>query len=283
MIKPINDSLFSLLDRVYLYFDKRKIRRTKNLHLIPGFKNRRGGKISYAEWAHVIGIFQTLIHQNLTNADQVDVLDIGCGTGLLGIAAEPFIRKGSYQGIDVNRTDIDFCSSHFKMDNYQFSHIDLVNPSYAQMQNQNLIPWEIKDRSKDLVTALSVWTHLREDHGRYYFQEIDRVLKVGGKAIITMFYLDDRYDDSLATRQNAQGRFHSTNQSLWVFDQKAYESDHWYTPRWTKYPEEAIGIKPAGLQKMSKDTGLKKIEYYPGNWKEQPGLYFQDILIFEKT
>jgi len=52
--------------------------------------------------------------------------------------------------------------------------------------------------------------------------------------------------------------------------------------KWVKVPENAIGVTPEGLTKLINSSGLKQIEYYPENWKEQPGIFFQDILIFEK-
>ena len=96
------------LDRIYIYFDKFLLRRTRNLRLIPSIYRRKGGKKSYAEWAHVIGIFQTIFCQNLKSENNV-VFDIGCGTGLLGIAAEPHVNEGGkYIGIDVSVRDIGF-------------------------------------------------------------------------------------------------------------------------------------------------------------------------------
>ena len=80
------------IDNQYLAMDRSFIRRTKNIRLIPTEENRRGGKYSYAEWAHVIGIFQTLMFVHLKNKEDNTILDIGCGTGLMGIASEPFLR-----------------------------------------------------------------------------------------------------------------------------------------------------------------------------------------------
>src|ERR1700759_3009756 len=97
---PYNDSIFRRID-------KKHIRRTRNIRLIPDFRNRRGGKLSYAEWAHVTGIFQTIIFQTLGQKTGNRILDIGCGTGLLGIASDPFVSEGgSYTGIDVMMEDI---------------------------------------------------------------------------------------------------------------------------------------------------------------------------------
>ena len=44
----------------------------------------------------------------------------------------------------------------------------------------------------------------------------------------------------------------------------------------------AIGITGKGIDAMLKSSGLKVSQYYPGNWKENPGIYFQDVLILEK-
>jgi hypothetical protein len=44
-----------------------------------------------------------------------------------------------------------------------------------------------------------------------------------------------------------------------------------------------MGVKPDGIKKMIENTNLSWIETHQGNWKEQPGMFFQDILVFEKT
>lgn len=283
MLKKIAHKFFPQIDKAFRGIDRQHIRRTKNLRLIPDFKNRRGGKLSYGEWAHVIGIFQTLIYQNLSAKAGNHILDIGCGTGLLGISAEPYTSgEGTYTGIDVMREDINYCKENFKNKNYNFIHFDIANPRYASNQSKILKAWPIEDNSKDLVTALSVWTHLREEDARFYFKEIYRVLKPKSRAIITFFYLDEDYEASLTIRKNERGRFHSTNQMNWVFDKKAYDSEDWFTTKLVKNPEDATAISKKGMETIIKESGLKLIQYNPGNWKEKPGMYFQDILVFEK-
>ncbi|MHB8208604.1 class I SAM-dependent methyltransferase [Mucilaginibacter sp.] len=279
----MNNTFFSWFDKKFIKVDRTHILRTKNIRLIPDFKNRRGGKLSYAEWAHVIGIFQTIIYQNLENKTGNQILDIGCGTGLLGIAAEPFtFNGGSYTGIDVMSKDINFCKAHFESDNYKFIHFDVANPTYANTQSAELKPWPIESNSKDLVVALSVWTHLSEADAIFYFKEIERVLRKGQKAIITFFVLDEDYQASLNKRTDATGQFHNTSQKEWIFDVAAYDSKNWFTTTGAKTPEDAIAVSKEGLATLIKESGLKLVQHYPGNWKEIPGVFFQDVLIFEK-
>lgn len=284
MTKKIYSRAQVLLDKLFRDLDRKQVLRTKNIQKIPGVANRRGGKVSYAEWAHVTGIFQTLLYQHLPNKSGNRVLDVGCGTGLLALAAEPFISDGgSYTGIDVMAEDIEFCKKHYQQEAYQFIHFDVSNPTYASNQSVDLKPWPIEDDSMDLVTALSVWTHLSEEHAEYYFKEIYRVLKPDGRAVISFFYLDDLYEASLEKRQNALGRFHSTNQMLWVFDQPAYESKDWFSPKWVKEFEDAIGVNSDGMDRLVTVSHLGQTKYYPGNWKEIPGVFFQDVFVFDKT
>lgn len=74
------------------------------------FGERHGGKASYGEWCHVIGIFQTLMYQQLRNKTGNTILDAGCGTGILAIASEPFLgENGKYIGIDVQPEEIEIC------------------------------------------------------------------------------------------------------------------------------------------------------------------------------
>jgi SAM-dependent methyltransferase len=275
---------YKLLDPVYSYLDKKHIRRSRSLAHIPAERNRRGGKYSYAEWGHVIGIFQTLMYLHLERASGNRILDIGCGTGLLSIASDPFVSGGGhYTGIDVSRRDIAFCQGHFDPQRFSFVHLDVANTAYAAGQQNSLKPWPVEDSSFDMVTALSVWTHMKEDEALFYLSEVQRVLRPGGTAIITVFLLDEAYRQSLSARSARPGAYHMTMQDQWIFSQPAYGSDAWFCPAWaSRVPELAIGITPAGLDRLLQRSGLELAASHPGNWKEAPGLYFQDVLVLKK-
>lgn len=283
MIQKIKNRLFPAIEKLYFERDKKDIRRAKNIGLIPMSAGRRGGKRSYAEWAYVSGILQTIFYQNLENKENNQILDIGCGTGLLSIAADPFIQGGgAYTGIDVMIKDIEFNKNHYPKETHQFIHHDVANRMYAEEQKGQQLPWKISSDYYDLMTALSVWTHLTEKDAKYYLTEVDRVLKPAAKAVISFFYLDDIYEQSSERRNKDISAFHNSSPKEWTFDQNAYESKEWKTPKWTSIPEIAIGVTPKGLESAIADLSLELVNYYPGSWKEQAGIFFQDILIFEK-
>ena len=272
------------LDHLSLDADKARIRRTRNLRLIPYLPNRTGGKVAAVEWGHVIGIFQTLMFTQLNGKRDAHILDVGCGSGLLAIAGEPFVSDGGrYTGIDVIHKEIAFCRQHYVDPWFQFQHLNLNNAFYTMEQGSTHIPWDIADASQDLVTALSVWTHLNEADATFYFKEINRVLKPGGKAIITFFLLDDTYYDGITNRQDAPGRYHMTPQTKWIFDQPINNSQNWFSPGWVAIPENAVGVQMNGLEQLVDQTQLRIHAIHPGNWKEQPGVFFQDIVTLEKV
>ncbi len=275
---------FERIDKAYLYFDKTLIRRTKNLRLVPNLPDRTGGKLSYGEWCHVIGIFQALLYMNLSRKTDNMILDVGCGSGIIGIASEPFIeKKGRYIGLDVNEKDINFCKNHYPDESFLFKHLCTFNQAYAPEQRQCGRQWDIPDKSIDMLTALSVWTHLNEKDAVFYFKEIGRVLKPGGKAIVTFFLLDKTYYDSLEIRSDKPGRYHNTNQTKWIFDNPCSQSGMWFNPKWVKMTEDAVAITERGIDTLISNTGLNICDIHTGNWKEVPGIFFQDVLVFSKV
>lgn len=275
---------FTALDREFTDQDKAMVYRTRNILLIPRYPDRWGGKVSYAEWAHVIGLFQTLFFLLLDRKQGNLILDFGCGAGLLGIAAEPFLAPGGrYIGLDVLREQIEFCRSWYPPDRFSFIHHDVAHPIYNP-HGSSSPSWPVDNASMDMVTALSVFTHLGEEESLLAMREVSRTLRIGGRAMITAFLLDGAHDELLAAPATpGPSRYHNTEASTWRFERPCSPSGQWRRPAWADVPEKAIGLTEAGLKRLLGQTSLSLEAVYPGNWKERPGIFFQDILVLRKT
>ncbi len=100
----------------------------------------------------------------------MSVVDLGCGSGRLAHAlGESFDLD--YVGIDIVQALLDYAATK-SPSNYRF----VLNRSLT-------IP--CKDASADFVTAFSVFTHLLHSESFLYMQDIKRVLKVGGKLVLS--------------------------------------------------------------------------------------------------
>ena len=98
-----------------------------------------------------------------------DVLDFGCGCGRV----TRYFRDhpGSVAGSDVNGEAVAWCS-----DNLRFGRF---------AENGLAPPLTFADETFDLVYALSVFTHLTEDLQLAWRDELRRVLRPGGRVLIT--------------------------------------------------------------------------------------------------
>lgn len=102
--------------------------------------------------------------------DTVDsVLDFGCGCGRVTRYWRDF--DGAVCGSDVSRKAIEWCR-----DNLDFA---------AFVHNGLAPPLDLEDERFDLVYALSVFTHLTADLQLAWRDELRRVLKPGGRLLLT--------------------------------------------------------------------------------------------------
>jgi 2-polyprenyl-3-methyl-5-hydroxy-6-metoxy-1,4-benzoquinol methylase len=103
------------------------------------------------------------IHQRYPGRQDLDILDAGCGTGLM---LQELSHLGAVEGIDISEEALQFCRKR-GLDNV--SHADVLDLPFAS------------DRF-DFVTALDVLEHLDDDTGA--LREFRRVLKPGGRVFI---------------------------------------------------------------------------------------------------
>ena len=265
MFQSLLTGAADLLERLYLPLDRAGIAQVRPLRRVP---RRRWRQAAYAEWCHTVGIFRALLVTHAPYTENARILDVGCGAGLLAAASEPLL--GHYTGIDLDPQVIAFCQRHYPAGAFSFQHLDTYHPLYAPDQTHSKALWDVRDASVDVVVSRTAWTHLAEEDARFYFREINRALRPGGRAILGFFLLDDVYHLNLERLD-----------PRWVFNQRL--SENWYHPAGVRRAEAAIAITPWGVEQLLAHGGLKLLHTYPGSWKQGAGLFFRDVLVFEKT
>lgn len=166
-----------------------------------------------------------LVLQNLEVAKDAAMLDIGTGCSIFPLLL-------AVRGCIVYITDIDDKALHEQLkilNRGGLSH--LLNQGRIFVENQDVRKLTFPSNFFDRVTAISTIEHIREDGDTKAAQELARVLRPGGKAVITVPYSQ---------------KFCENESSPWV---RYFER---------RYNDEAI------LERLIKPSGLliSKIQYF---------------------
>lgn len=102
---------------------------------------------------------------------EIRILEWGCGPGRIVQHIPIVFQKSEVFASDYNKQTIEWCNKH----------INKVSFSVNQLSPPLSYPPEFFD----LVYALSVFTHLSEEHHLAWLEELYRVLKINGLLLIT--------------------------------------------------------------------------------------------------
>ena len=277
---------WSRLEAAFRAGERREISRIRVLSRIPRYVDRLGGlgTRTYGEWCYTIGAFNSILFLHLPPSRPLAMLDVGCGAGRLYLAVEPMMTEDDrYVGVDIGRAQIETCRRTYHDPRAEFVFYDAPNAQYSASRREGPAEWPLGERRFNLVTALSVWTHLAQVDWIAYLGQVRDRLTEDGVAMITFFVLDDDYEASLPARSGSISRFYPEPQDKWVFDRPAYGSTEWFCPAWVPHPETAIGVTKAAFDREVAAAGLRVEAFYPGSWKEKPGLFFQDVAILRRA
>lgn len=205
---------------------------------------------------------------------QERVLDLGCGIGRMALPLTQYLDGGTYDGVDVAATGIDWCEANItaRYGNFRFQRLDLRHPIYnpdGTLETRDVrLPFA--DGAFDFVFMTSVLTHLEAEEIRAYARELRRVMAPGARCFVTAFMLNRPAREGLVA-----GR------GVLPFDGASTEKRiHAYADN----PSAAVAYDEDYLLSLFLGFGLRRrrLPIY-GRWsgRQTPGPSFQDINILE--
>jgi SAM-dependent methyltransferase len=196
------------------------------------------------------------------------VLDVGCGIGRMALALTGYIRSGSYEGFDIIGSAIDWCKESITPAHpqFRFTHADIFNKSYnsgGKVQPSNFT-FPYPDKSFDFAFLTSVFTHMFPKDIAHYMSELSRVIKPGGRCLITWFLVNN---ESARLVDSGKSRLPMTHICPG------------YCTINRKTPEYAVGIPEIDAIEFYIRNGFSTEPIHYGTWCGRQGMSFQDIIV----
>lgn len=204
----------------------------------------------------------------LTPKDRV--LEIGCGTGRMALPLTRYLDGGTYDGFDIAKPAISWCRYVYgrRYSHFHFHYADIRSDLYNRRGREQAETFQLPfpDNAFDFVFLTSVFTHMLPHAVQNYLAEIRRVMKPGGRCLITFFLITPESEHLMQTG-GADIEFTGTENVYYVADPEHVEAA-------VAYPEEVVRdyFRQHGLQIA------EPIRY--GSWcGRKDGLSFQDIVL----
>lgn len=209
------------------------------------------------------------------------VLDVGCGAGRLATPIARFLGPdGSYEGFDNSAQRIAWCEENISPlhPNMRFRVADVYNGQYnprASLQPKDFtFPYE--DSEFDLVFLMSVFTHMLPADIEHYVSEIARVVKPGGRALITWFLLNEESERLIEeTRDRRSDPAQNAHKALFSHDSGVYRTSD------AKVPEYVIAYREEYARDVYRRSGLEIAEpVLYGSWSGREATrHNQDVVV----
>ena len=209
-----------------------------------------------------------------------NMLDIGCGSGRVALALMHYLSdEGSYTGADIRRDEIIWLQSHYssKRSNFKFEFLDVQNAFYSRDPTQeqaSTFQFPFESDAYDFICLTSVFTHMLPGGIENYLQEIARLLKAGGRCLISYFLMNDSTRHDIRAGTSSREFAHEVA--------PAFFTDN------LKCPEEAVALEETYVLSLYAKNGLH-VEHpiFRGRWSRGPEMDaprdFQDIVVAVKS
>lgn len=203
-----------------------------------------------------------------------DVLDVGCGTGRVAMHLTEYLTTGSYTGIDVVKSSVEWCQDVFRdFPNFRFIHANLYskfyNPDASLTAEEYRFPFD--DESFDVIWSSSLFTHMLMPAVDNYLEEMARVAKPGGKIWNSYLLLDEVSEPLvLGPRKDGRRMQHEVEGGRVGYKEK---------------PEHVVGLYKDRILSLHEKYGLEIIELQLSNWSGgRPDTKYrgQDVIIARK-
>ena len=200
-----------------------------------------------------------------------DVLDVGCAIGRMAYMLAHYLTPAAhYEGFDIVDRSIAWAQKHIsqRFPNFTFQKSDIYskfyNPNGTCTASEFLFPYE--DESFDFIFLSSVFTHMLAPDVRHYLDEIQRVLRPGGRCLATYFLLNE---DTSGVLEEGKTNCHKLGEC--------------YTTN-PDFPEEVTLFEEHLMLRWISERGFSLKGKYYGLWcGRRKWTSFQDILVFRKT
>jgi len=200
------------------------------------------------------------------------VLDIGSGIGRVAIYFMDYLNEnGRYEGFDIVKKGVRWCNEKIgkHCPNFSFKHADIINKEYNKrgtIDARNFI-FPYRNNRFDFVFASSVFTHMLPYALLHYLKEIHRVLRNGGRVLISCFILNEESKNHMS---NSEFNFKLVDEQYGVMVEDN--------------PEAAIAYEEKFIKKLFYKAGLNIIHpIHYGTWSgRETEVDGQDIIVAKK-
>jgi len=176
----------------------------RHASLIPPLELMHDGPVGYREFKENGVEFFRYYTELCGLKPNEQMLDVGSGIGRKTFLLTSYLSgAGSYEGLDIVKTGIDWCTKQIttRHPRFRFQLIDVGNQHYNPAGTHTAAEYRFPfaDESFDFVVLASVFTHVLPQDMENYLSEVARVLRKGGRCLISFFLLNESAIELIAS------------------------------------------------------------------------------------